>query len=67
MHFNVGIEYSVLWKYLTNIWRWEVYFNGTEEWNFKIDQVLLFAAVVYRYLYASYMEMGSKEISFQLY
>lgn len=67
MHFNVGIEYSVLWKYLTNIWRWEVYFNGTEEWNFKIDQVLLFAAVVYRYLYASYMEMGSKEISFYSY
>lgn len=67
MHFNVGVEYSVLWKYLTNIWQWEVYFNRTEKWNFKVDQVLLFAAVVYRYLYASYLENERKENSFYSY
>lgn len=66
MHFNVGIEYSVLWRYLTDIKQWEVYFNGKEKWPFKADQVLVFAAIVYRYLYAFYME-EKEESDFYLY
>lgn len=67
LHFNVGIEYSVLWRYVTNLYVWENYFNKKFDWLFQSDPVILFACVVYRYLYAQYMESSGGALCFDQY
>lgn len=56
MHYNVGLAYLTLWKYVTNPFSWERYFNKSITWNFQINAAVLFRAIVYRILYAYYME-----------
>lgn len=56
MHFNVGLAYTALWKYVTNPFSWERYFDKSTSWNFQIDAAVLFRAIIYRILYAHYME-----------
>lgn len=56
MHFNVGLEYTVLWRYVTNYWRWEGYFTGKLKWSFGVSPVLLFRCVIFRLFFAGYLE-----------
>ena len=65
MHFNVGLAYTVLWKYVTNPFNWEIYFERAISWPFPTDAVVLFRAIIYRILYASYMERQRKESDIQ--
>lgn len=61
VHFNVGLTYTTLWKYVTNPFNWIRYFDKSINWNFQIDAAILFRAIIYRILYANYMEDQKNE------
>lgn len=70
IHFNVGMEYTLIWNRVTNLHNWETYFQDEKAWKYRIDKSLVFESVLFRIFFSMYLMSGMfevRKIDFQAY